>query len=137
MVESRNELQEYSKRGILNLLDELIESWRERNNAQSMEPDYPPPGEPSKVFENVDKLLEYNNARVRYERSQRQVARYREQSAKRFDEVCERVSRVLPSGTRVVYAHRGMTESPGNTYTITHTSSGEIVISPYDPQGAS
>ncbi len=136
MVERRAEPPEYSRRQISKLLDDLIERWRERNNARSMEPDYPPPGEPPKVFENVDKLVEYNNARVRYERSQKRVAQDKEQAAKRFEEESERVSQVLPSGTRIVYAYKGMTEYPGNTYTITHTSSGEIVVSPYDPQGA-
>jgi len=123
-----------SVQDIRNLLDELIHAHHEVEAARVQEEAFrsthgQPAVAPNTTFPSVEKLVKYNEQRAPYDSEQKQAADNLQEKNRRYQEVAEKVLRMLPAGSSVQHGYGGGNERHSGTYRVTRPdTTGNVVV---------
>jgi hypothetical protein len=132
MTEGDEQHEQGSVQEIRNLLDELIDAHHEVEAARVQEEAFrstrgSPTVAPNTTFPNVEELVKYNEQRAHYDGEQKQVTDRLQEKNRKYQEVAEKVVRVLPVGSSVQHDYEGTNEKHIGTYRVTRTDTTDNV----------
>jgi hypothetical protein len=139
MTEGADQHEQDSVQDIRNLLDELIDAHHDVEAARLQEEAFrsthgQPTVAPNTTFPSVEDLLKYNEQRAHYDSEHKQVADHLQEKNRRYQEVAEKVLRVLPPRSSVQHDYGGGSERHSGTYRVTRPdTTGNVVVGRIGP----
>ena len=118
--------EEQSARHITEQLNDFVDAWEAVEDARKRANEYRssnPPPQPSKVFETVAELADYNRRWEQHAAVLREIDGLVKTAEERLADVSKRVEAVLPPDTSVLYSYGEQREGYAGRCRIVHSSS--------------